>query len=357
MRDGFENSEKEIIESVLSDRPDEFLNCSTMFEKLVKMQHYGIPTRIVDITSSPLVALFFACEQDLIKPENNQADGKIFVYSTNKNEILNYNSDKVRLLANMTRMKKFEYCESILMPFDMAYLNCLTTLKEYFFKLEKQQNRISDDDHKMIFTMIANIKFQEQVINFPSKAFKKNIPVTTMEFNSMLNLETLQDDYGKLNEDKKKLPVCTPNQEHIDWSIKMMDKFYKGIQNIDCKICLSSENKYCKRQLLNLVREEKPAFDDRILTEDLNHNYYVRGIKANERIKAQSGDFIITSKLSEGIEKLHINNTKKTEIIIKGGQNKINILKELDKLGINASTIYPEFTKYADYVKEKYKRY
>ena len=50
------------------------------------------------------------------------------------------------------------------------------------------------------------------------------------------------------------------------------------------------------------------------------------------------------------------------EWIIKGNNNKIiiknskkeSILKELDKLGINKSTLFPEIDKVADYIKEKY---
>lgn len=31
------------------------------FEKLAELQHYGFPTRLIDVTENPLVALFFAC--------------------------------------------------------------------------------------------------------------------------------------------------------------------------------------------------------------------------------------------------------------------------------------------------------
>lgn len=35
---------------------------SDLFDILVKAQHYGIPTRLFDVTTNPLIALYFACE-------------------------------------------------------------------------------------------------------------------------------------------------------------------------------------------------------------------------------------------------------------------------------------------------------
>ena len=48
-----------------------------------------------------------------------------------------------------------------------------------------------------------------------------------------------------------------------------------------------------------------------------------------------------------------IKGNNNNKIIIKSSK-KESILKELDKLGINKSTLFPEIDKVADYIKEKY---
>jgi hypothetical protein len=55
--------------------PQEFKNMS-QFDILVKMQHYGLPTRLLDATLNPLIALFFACHEERCK----KLPGIVFVF-------------------------------------------------------------------------------------------------------------------------------------------------------------------------------------------------------------------------------------------------------------------------------------
>lgn len=54
--------------------PSEFL--PNRFDSLVKFQHFGLPTRLMDTTTNPLVALFFACNS--IGEMGN--DGKVYIF-------------------------------------------------------------------------------------------------------------------------------------------------------------------------------------------------------------------------------------------------------------------------------------
>ena len=74
-RNGLISKEATIINDLILQEPFEFGNQMTDFEQLVKMQHYGLPTRLLDITTNPLIALYFACADK----SREDTDGEILI--------------------------------------------------------------------------------------------------------------------------------------------------------------------------------------------------------------------------------------------------------------------------------------
>ena len=88
-------NESKIYHELIINCPDDFEKCHSHLEKLVKMQHYGLPTRLLDITRNPLVALYFACES------NPESYGELILISPENHEIKYPQSDTVSILASL----------------------------------------------------------------------------------------------------------------------------------------------------------------------------------------------------------------------------------------------------------------
>jgi hypothetical protein len=95
--DGLVENEHRMYREIITKCPNDFQDAKSTFEHLVKMQHYFLPSRLLDITKNPLIALFFACSSD----END--DGEIIVYNFDIDDIKFYDSDSVSVVSNLAR--------------------------------------------------------------------------------------------------------------------------------------------------------------------------------------------------------------------------------------------------------------
>jgi len=350
--ENFIKNEDKIYRETIAKVPYDF-NGKSSIESLALMQHYGVPTRILDLTTNALVALYFACEESkkinqteeksFFRKEN--IDGEVIIFSIPNESVCYSDSDKVTILANLSK-----------------YENNLHYEKNTSYKQD-----VSDVEIKIKEILKKLLK----VINIDA-VLEKAESLRDYTLNKKEELKKYYEDYRLKNIDEKIEDIIEnyKGKEKIKDDIKsfftillltilkmVIDEAEQSYINN-----LNEKNPYLKK-LLHYIREDKSYFKPIINPNDIRKILAVKPKLDNPRIVRQQGAFLIF-----GAESSFVYNTKpmpeiKKEWIIKGNNNnkiiiksskKESILKELDKLGINKSTLFPEIDKVADYIKEKY---
>nr|WP_314717491.1 FRG domain-containing protein [uncultured Fretibacterium sp.] len=288
-------NEDNIVRDIEAARPMDFINERTTLDKLVKMQHYGLPTRLLDVTSSPLTALYFA-----VTPYEKEENGAVLALKIPKKLSKFFDSDTVACLANLVYLTRQE--------------------KDYLFTLANDY-----------------------------RSFKR-MPIEDFRRNTYLNEENYSRFQFFIEQTKNREGMSCGEASYLEHEWDPLPDFLttekeRQLAEINAKDVVV--------RLLHFIRADKPYFCPKICPTDLLRVLHVKTKQHNARIVAQNGAFLIfglEDKSSQEIPGISI------EKIVIHGKKKKEIAQNLSSLGISESSLFPELECYTKHVVDVYKK-
>ena len=98
-----------IFREILVSNPADFAGDLSAVDKLARMQHYSLPTRLLDLTSNPLIGLYFTCKEESKcddKGKIPEPDGNVVIFKVKRTSIKFFDSDTVSCIANLCKCRR-----------------------------------------------------------------------------------------------------------------------------------------------------------------------------------------------------------------------------------------------------------
>lgn len=337
-------NEHELIKEAKISYPLEIQKIKNQSDKLALMQHYGLPTRILDITANALVALYFAVS------ENEDKDGVVYLFNKKRKkeeEILTSKSIPVIIKTVLTNLT---YKEKLLLDLTFRKIKNKEILLSSFRKVNYRILPIIEKIYDAIKMDIGFIPTNIKISDFYGLNFVTPLEVDEriIRQNAMFMIFGLDGIYNSHKEGLKQLKL---DSELIEKREILENYYEEKMKEEGYGIEIYNLTEEIKKLELKLWKKNK----EKVLKNEINEQVFdVMLVYAPEYfLPKKEKEWAFYDKSNEDDKTRKQTHDGKAIILLKS-KYKDRIKNELELIGITRKSIYPDMQNKLQYIKEKY---